>query len=372
MRAGRRGADVVVVGGGIVGASCAFWLVERGADVVLLESGRVGREASGVNAGGVRQQGRALAEMPLALGAVSVWADLEARLGAPLQYERCGDLRIAETETDAQRVRDLAADERAAGLTLEWVEGPALRSLVPALGPSVLGGVFCATGGQANPLLVAPAFGRRARDLGARVWEHSPVRALCRDGQGFALDTPNGRVTAARLVLAAGAWTPGLAAQLGVAVPIDVSTPQMTATVPLPRVLGVVLLGASRRLSMKQMPSGAVLVGGGRRGWGDLATRERGPVEASVRLAARDAVAVLPVLARAETTRVWVGLEGLTVDGLPVIDCLLPGRAWVAAGFCGHGFAIGPVVGQLLAEWLLDGAPSVDCAPFALARFSPR
>jgi sarcosine oxidase subunit beta len=370
--AGTVTADVAVVGGGIMGASCAYWLAERGADVLVLESGRVGREASGVNAGGVRQQGRALAEAPLALRSVAVWGDLEARLAAPIEYERCGDLRIAETETDAERIRDLAAAERAAGLGLEWVEGRALRGLAPTLGPSVVAGIFCPTGGQANPLLVAPAFGRRARDLGARLWEHSPVLSLGRDGPGFLLRTPNGRVSAARLVLTAGAWTPALAACLGFTLPIDYFVPQMTATVPLPRLLGVVLLGASRPLSMKQMRSGAVLVGGGRRGWGDLATRARGPVAASVRLAARDAAAVLPVLGRTEMTRAWVGLEGVTADGLPVIDCLVPGRAWVAAGFCGHGFALGPVVGRLLAEWLLDGAPSLPCAAFGLARFAAR
>jgi glycine/D-amino acid oxidase-like deaminating enzyme len=75
------------------------------------------------------------------------------------------------------------------------------------------------------------------------------------------------------------------------------------------------------------------------------------------------------VLARAETTRSWVGLEGLTPDLMPVIDRLDDGRAYVAAGFCGHGFAIGPVVGRLLSEWLLDGSPSLDVSAFRRERF---
>lgn len=362
-----RDVDIAIVGGGIVGASCAYFLADRGAPVLLLESGRVGREASGVNAGGVRQQARALPEVPLALRSLDLWADLDKRLDASLEYERCGDLRIVETEADAEKVRAIAARERQAGLSLDWVEGRTLRSLAPALSPRVLGGTFCPTGGQANPLLVAPTFGKRAQTSGAIVWEGCEVQRLRRDGTGFALETPNGRVRAARVVLAAGAWTPFLAESLGLRVAISLFVPQMTATVPLPRVLGTVLLGFSRKLSMKQMRSGAVLIGGGKRGGGDLVTRARGPAEENVRLGAVDAVDVLPVLGGAETTRSWVGLEGLTPDEMPIIDRV--DGVYVAAGFCGHGFAIGPAVGQLLAEWLLDGKPSLDLSAFGLRRF---
>ena len=364
-----RTVDIAVVGGGIVGASCAYFLADRAARVLLLESGRIGREASGVNAGGVRQQARALPEMPLALRSLGLWPEMDKRLDARVQYDRCGDLRIVETDADVEKVRAIAARERDAGLSLEWVEGQALRSLVPALSSRVLGGTFCATGGQANPLLVAPTFGKRARDLGAIVWEGCAVTWLRRDGAGFVLETPNGRVRAARLVLSAGAWTPLLAEGLGLRVPISLFVPQMTASIPLPPVLGPVLLGFSRKLSMKQMQSGAVLIGGGKRGWGDLVTRARGPGEENMRLGAVDAVEVLPVLARAETTRSWVGLEGLTPDEMPIIDHIA--GVFVAAGFCGHGFAIGPVVGQLLAEWLLDGRPSLDLSAFRLDRFRP-
>ena len=369
MTAVARDVDIVIVGGGIVGASCAYFLAERGAEVLLLEAGRIGREASGVNAGGVRQQARALPEMPLALESVRLWADLERRLEVPLEYERCGDLRIVESAEDAARLRAVAARERETGLALEWVDGAALRALVPSIAPGVLGGTFCPTGGQANPLRVAAAIGRRARDLGAIVWEGCPVRALARDGEGFALDCAHGRVRASRVVLAAGAWTPIVAEGLGARLPISLFVPQMQATVPLPRVLGTVLLGFTRKLSMKQMRSGAVLVGGGKRGWGDLVTRAKGLAAESMRLGAVDAVDVLPLLGRTETTRTWVGLEGLTSDEMPIIDCLETDRVYVAAGFSGHGFAIGPVVGRLLAEWLLDGTPSMDVSAFRLNRF---
>lgn len=365
-----RSVDIAIVGGGIVGASCAWALAERGAAPLLLEAGRAGREASGVNAGGVRQQGRLLPEMPLALASLPLWADLDKRLEVPIEYERCGDLRLVESEADAVLARAIASRERAAGLRIEWVEGAALRSLVPGIAPRVLGGTFCATGGHANPLIVAPTFARRARDAGASVWEHCEVRSLARDGAGFVLDTARGRVRAARLVLSAGAWTPHLTAGLGVDLPISLFVPQMTATTTLPPVLGTVLLGFSRKLSMKQTRSGSVIIGGGKRGWGDLVTRSRGLDEGNVRLGAVDAVAVLPLLARAETTRSWVGLEGLTPDEMPIIDRLPDGEAYVAAGFCGHGFAIGPVVGAALAGWLLDGRPSLDISAFRVDRFA--
>jgi len=361
--------DVAIVGGGILGASCAYFLAEAGAAPLLLESGRVGREASGASAGGVRQQGRQLPEMPLALAAIDLWPELDARLESPVEYERCGDLRLAESPADAARLRAITAAEERAGLRHEWLEGAALRALVPHLGPTMVAGAFCATGGQANPLRVTPAFAARARDLGAVIWEASPVRAITRDGGGFALDTAQEPVRAARLVLAAGAWTPGLAAGLGLDLPIELSALQMAVTPPIERVLGPVLLGFSRGLSMKQAQSGAILIGGGKRGWGDLATRARGLVEDSIRRSAVDAVAALPQLAQVETTRSWVGLEGLTPDEMPIIEPFDGGAGWIAAGFCGHGFAIGPVVGRLIAEALLGHAPSLDLSAFASSRF---
>ena len=362
-----RRIDIAIAGGGIVGAACAYFLAARRASVLLIESNRIGREASGANAGGVRQQGRALPEIPLALRSLDLWCDLGDRLEARLEYERCGDLRVVESADDAERLRAVAARERDAGLCLEWVEGSALRALEPKLAPRVLGGTYCPTGGQANPLLVTPALARRAQDHGAIVWEGCPVRSVVRDGSGFSLDTPNGRVRAAHLVLAAGAWTPQLASGLGLHVPISLFVPQMTATAPLSRVLHTVLLGFSRKLSMKQMQSGAVLIGGGKRGWGDLATRARRPSEESIRLGAADAVAVVPALGAAEMTRSWVGLEGLTPDEMPIVDRVA--GVHLAAGFCGHGFALGPVVGELLAEWLLDDTPSLDLSAFRLDRF---
>jgi sarcosine oxidase subunit beta len=359
--------DIAIVGAGIVGASCAYFLAERGVSgALLLESGRVGREASGVNAGGVRQQARALHEIPLALEALSLWSDMDERLGAQVEYERRGDLRVIESEADVEPAHATAAIERTAGLTLEWLDGESVRRLVPAIAPHVVGGLFSPTGGQANPLVVASSFGRRARDQGAIVWEGCPVHAVGRDGGGFSLETANGTVRAERIVLAAGAWTPGLASLLDLHLPISLFIPQMTATVPLPPVLGPVLLGWRRKLSMKQMRSGAVLIGGGKLGWGDLVTRQRGPSEENIRLAALDAVEIVPALRDAHASRSWVGLEGLTPDGMPIIDEL--DGAYVAAGFCGHGFAIGPVVGRLLAEWLVDGKPTLDLSAFALAR----
>ena len=199
------------------------------------------------------------------------------------------------------------------------------------------------------------------------------MRALRTDGAGFSLDTDHGVVRAARLVLSAGVWTPGLAAGLGVELPIELFAPQMTVTAPLPRVLGTVLLGASRKLSMKQARSGAVLIGGGRRGWGDLATRARGLAEESMRLSAKDAVAALPVLARAEALRSWVGLEGLTPDEMPIIDhAHRRSRHGSPRGSVVMASPIGPVVGRLLGEALLDGRPSLDLSAFARGRFTGR
>lgn len=362
--------EVIIVGGGIVGTSCAYYLARRRTRVLLLEAGRVGRQASGVNAGGVRQQGRGLPELPLAVESTKLWAGLAEELGADLEYDRCGDLRLAETADDLSRLEGLVAAERAAGLHLEVLRGEELRRAVPRLSPHILAGSLCPTGGQANPLFVTATFGRRARALGATLLEGTRVRGIRPDGEGFACDSSRGLFRADQILVAAGPWSSELMRPLGVEVPIHLIPLQMMITEPVPRLLGPVLLGLSRKLSFKQVRAGGLLIGGGKHGHGDLSHREAWPSLSAIAGGARDATAVLPCIRRVEAVRNWVGLEAATPDLLPIIDRTGPGNLFLAAGFSGHGFAIGPVVGGLLAEWMLDGRPSMSLEAFRLSRFA--
>ena len=164
-------SDAIVVGGGIMGAATAFFLRRRGLRVTLLERGLVGQQASGVNFGNVRRQGRFLPQVPLANRSRAVWGRLNALLGEDAEFITPGHIRVAFRPEDVARLEQHVADVRPYGLELEMISGNALRARFPFLAGNILAGSFSPLDGHANPRLAAPAFGRAARREGALVVE---------------------------------------------------------------------------------------------------------------------------------------------------------------------------------------------------------
>src|SRR5450830_675414 len=148
-------ADVLIVGGGIVGAAAALALAKAGRKVVLLERDLCGSRSSGINYGGVRRQGRSLSQLPLSQRAHRIWQDLPALLGIDGEYVRSGHFKLARSAADMQALEAYAELSRPFGLDIELVSGARLRAQCPWLGGAVVGGSLCAEDGQANPRLVS-------------------------------------------------------------------------------------------------------------------------------------------------------------------------------------------------------------------------
>ena len=173
-------ADIVVIGGGIAGASTAYRLVEKGYRVILLEKGRVGEQASGRAGGGVRQQNRHPAELPLAMAAIEIWADLADELECEVDYRRFGNLRLLFTREEYETYAKIAAREQEMGLSVEMISPAALRELAPALSNEleIVGAKYCASDGTANPLRVVKAICRKARKMGLNIKEDEAVHGI--------------------------------------------------------------------------------------------------------------------------------------------------------------------------------------------------
>ncbi len=150
--------DVVVIGGGIIGGACAYYLAKAGLRVTLLEKSEIASGASGGSAGGVRQQNRDPAELPLAMAANPMWKTLEQELEADLEYRRGGHITLVEREEQVPVLQASVERQRARGLDLRMVRGRELRELVPAAGSQILAGSYSPTDGFANPMLVTKAF----------------------------------------------------------------------------------------------------------------------------------------------------------------------------------------------------------------------
>ena len=364
-------ADVAIIGGGINGASAALFLRRFGLSVVLLERGWCGAAASGVNYGGVRTQGRSIAQLPLALRSRALWARLPELIGIDGEYVRSGHLKLARSEADLHKLQRYAADVREHGLALQLLTGTAFRRAHPWLGGSAIAGSFCAEDGHANPRLVSPAFARAARAAGATLVENCEITELAHTGAGFELGNGRGLTVRSRWLLnCAGAWALKIAQRFGDDAPMTSIHPGMCVTEAVPRFMDVNVGVEGGGIYGRQTARGNCVMGGSR-GTSTGALYAVPTARAIGELCDRMA-ALFPALAHAHVIRFWSGVEGSLPDHQPVIGPSPTTPQLIHAfGFCGAGFQTGPAVGEALAELVHLGRSSVSLAPFSITRFSP-
>src|SRR5215831_10738358 len=349
--------SIVIVGAGLIGLSAAFHVrrADRRARVTVLERGRVGEAASSASAAGVRVMGRDPAERRLALVSLGRWPELDRELEAPTGYRRGGGLRVALDEAGWTEARATLGEQQADGVPVELVDAPTAHRLAPGLAPDCLGGVHCAIDGQADAVATVRAWAAAARRLGARVEEGIGAEArvvgvVRSDGARLRCDTA---------LVAGGAWSVPLLAKIGVRLPLHGRGLQMLLTDAAPASLTSVVSCFGRPLSLKQLAAGAYLIGGG---WParvpDESVNHWDVLDESVRGSLEVARAVYPPLAARRVARSWAGIEAFAPDDLPVLGPV-PGieGLLVAAGFSGHGFALVPVVGDVLARLALGLDP---------------
>jgi sarcosine oxidase, subunit beta len=367
--------DVIVVGGGIMGAATAFFLRKRARAVALIECCLIGQQASGVNFGNVRRQGRYLPQLPLANRSREIWGRLNELIGEDAEFLPSGHLRVTYSDEMTANVESYALEAKHYGLNLEILSGNMLRARFPFLGPDVRAGSYAPIDGHANPRLAAPAFGRAAVRAGAQVFENTEIERVEKDGDGFRVESTDGRVfRAGQLMIAAGAWGNRLTSQFGEPVPIEIHGPQMAVTEPMPYrlapVLGVTTRIPAEGVYLRQVKRGNIVFGGGSRTVPDLDAR-RAFVNPHYTLSQLKQLArIVPVLSRLSIIRVWSGVEGYLPDDIPIMGpSAKVAGLYYAFGFCGHGFQLGPGVGDVMAELMATGTTPTEIAPFSIARF---
>jgi len=353
-------ADVVIVGGGITGTSIAYHLRKRGIGATVLERTWVGAEASGRNGGGVRQQGRDPRELKLAMRSIARWPSLGEELGADLEYRREGNLSVALDEERSEELRALAEDQRARGLEVHHLSGPELRELAPYLSAGVLSANYCPTDGHANPILATKAFGRAARALGAEVREGEEVVAVERDERGVAAVLTRGARYATRTVVnCAGVWASSVGRMAGVETPVRPRLTQILVTEALKRCIPQ-FVGYSFGY-MRQTVRGHLHLGLSSEFVDEYGNRT---TSAAILTLARRLPEVFNMLHGVRVLRGWGGMTAWNAEEVPLIGpaASLPGY-YQCVGFTGHGFALGPAVGELMARLLDTGEVAEELAP---------
>jgi sarcosine oxidase, subunit beta len=364
-------SEVAVVGAGVIGSSIGYHLAMQGALVTILDPGAPQRPAaSWASAGGVRRQNRDIREWALAREASARWARLSEELEGETGFRPGGHLHLALGVEGLERIGARSAEESRFGLDVRMLGEVEVRELVPGLHAGVMGGSYTRGDGHADPRATTVAWQKAALRRGVS-FQRTAVVGLLRSGDRVdGVVTASGHVRAGAVVLAAGAWTGGiLGSAAGTPLALTVQGLQMLLSDPAAPVLQPTLSAEGRRLSLKQLSNGGYLVGGGWPATVDQATEACEVTEDSVQANWREAIGVLPAVAERRMVDAWCGIEAFTPDGVPLIGPV-PGLdgAWVAAGFCGHGFQLSPAVGRAVAAALLGGdAP--ELAPFSPSRF---
>ena len=351
-------ADVLVIGGGIIGLATALYLARDGVDVVLLDRGEPGMGASTANAGSLHIQlvpyvyaaetGGPMADaLPLGPASVALWRQVARDGNEDLGIRTEGGLVLAETEAELTSLRAKAAFERSRGIPSEVVGAADLRHIAPGLDGRFAGAAFCPAEGQGDPLRGVMALLAQARRAGVRLAQGQHVTGLALDGAGWRVTTASGVLRAGQVVNAAGVQAGHIGRLAGVAVPVHALVQQVIATEAAAPMLRQLVAWTGRHLSLKQGDGGHLLIGGGWPGTQDAygaAQVRRESLEGNVALACH----ALPGLRGVHVLRAWTGLAP-HLDRAPLISAT-PGLPGLWHGVTGNGYTLGPVVGRMLAD----------------------
>jgi glycine/D-amino acid oxidase-like deaminating enzyme len=373
--------DTLVIGGGVAGACLAYWLAREGVETMVVERDEVNLQASGANAGSLHVQllsfdfgddvpagNRAADTLPLGPASIALWQEIARDTGEDLEVKIAGGLMLAETQRDIDFLKAKIALEKSRGIEAELLGANELRQLEPAIGDVAIAAEWCPGEGKINPLRATYAAATRARALGARFRRGSNVASIAREGSGYRVTTSRGEIRARRIVNAAGPWAAEVAGLAGISIPVRGAPLQMIVTEPTAPTLGRLVAHAARHLTLKQMGSGAFLIGGGWTAGLDekqrLSRALRSSVEGNLWVAAR----VVPALADLHAIRIWAGMN-VNIDRAPILG-EVPGLPGFYNCVSSNGYTLAPVLARLTAEMLAGRSTSLPVEPYSIRRFS--
>jgi sarcosine oxidase subunit beta len=368
-------ADVVIIGAGTTGLSAAYELAKVGVDVVLVERGFLAQEASGRNPGGIRQLGRDIDEVPIIVAAMKRWHALEEELGCSIELDVDGYLWVALNEQELEVQKKLVERDAAFGIEEYILDRDGIQDLAPAISDFPCGALYCPTDMMANPFLVTKGYLDAAKRHGARFLFGTEVVDLRVEGGRIrGVVTDQGEVATGTVIDAAGPWSQKIAQMAGVDVPVVPCPNQFILSQPMPPILppfilisGIAVCRQPARAGHNQVFIGNTNAPSGITGY-SKATDYGELVRTTTNI-----LKIVPAFRGLNVIRTWVGLLAFTPDDnfifghVEQVDGLI-----LACGFSGHGFALTPMIGQLLCELIVDGETSIDTKPFNLDRFEKR
>jgi sarcosine oxidase, subunit beta len=367
-------AEVVIIGGGIVGSSIAWHLTESGCrDVLIIErESYQGKGSTGKSMGGVRAQFSSELNIRLSLYSIDFFRQFDERLGHPSGYRSQGYLFLATSPKHLEYLRTTSALQRSLGLdTVQLVSSGEILKMVPQLRvDDVLGGSFCSTDGFVDPYSVMTGFATRAFENGTRILRETEVTGI---DVNRGVHTTKGFIAARIIVNAAGAWSSQIAGMVGIDLPVEPLRRMLVPTEPFPGISQHAPMTIDMSTGFHFRPEGLGIL----MAWNDPDETTGFKTNfdpAFVEKILTHAVNRVPCLENAEVNprRAWAGLYEMTPDHYPVLGAVpgVPGF-YLATGFSGHGVMHSPATGRIIADLILHGESDVvDARPLGFQRFA--
>lgn len=370
----KRTAEVLIIGGGIIGCASAYYLAKKGVSVIVLEgSDYIGNGGSSRNGGGVRQSGRDPRELPMVMwGIKNLWPGLSEELGFDVEYTQKGNLRLGKTEAHLQILQGLTDRAVACGLDVRMIDGKEVREINPYLSEEVIGASWCPTDGHANPMAATLAYYKKARELGVHFITGQPVVKIEKiKGKARRVFTPDNCYEAEKILVAAGYDSRRITASVGIDVPMVSMKMECLVTEAQPKMFEQMLGTAEADFYGHQTKHGSFVFGGST-GMEVCAKDDGTPVSTSIGASCtcRGIMKYFPALSNAKIVRAWAGWIDECQDKIPVISPVeeVPGM-YLACGFTGHGFGIAPGAAYNIAEMFTDQNYTVAMDAFRYDRF---
>jgi sarcosine oxidase subunit beta len=369
-------ADVVIIGGGVMGASSAYHLALAGVkNVLLLERETYfGQGASGRCAGGVRYQFSTEVNIRLSLASLPMFERFREETGQDCNYRKCGYLFVLTQPEEAEVFKENVALQRSLGVQTMWLSGEDVRAYLPTMCfEDAIAGTIHMGDGLADPNSVVMGYINRARQLGAQTKTDVEVTGIeVTSGRVSSVHTTAGPIKCGAVVNAAGPWAGLIGEMVGVEIPITPLRRQMVTTTPLPCLPQDLpfVIDFARSLYFHREGEGILT--------GMSNPNEKPGFDQSIDpawelIAMEAAVERMPMLELAGRLSGWAGLYEVTPDAHPILGSTEVEGLWVVGGFSGHGFMHGPIAGKLMSEFIVGGkAQTVDISMLDLARFEER
>jgi sarcosine oxidase subunit beta len=375
--------EVVVIGGGVIGTSVAYYLARRGVRATLLERGDMASGSSGACDGLVLLQSKKPGiHLRLAMESRNLFDRLMEDLPVSIEYRRGGGMVVIETEEEFHAMEHYVQEQRETGLEVALLDIAAARRIEPELSESLVGAAYSSLDGQVNPIALTHGFALGARALGASIRTHTEVTGIRREGgRVTGVETDQGRFSAEVVVNAAGVYSPWVGEMLGITIPILPRRGQLLVTAAAKRIINGCFIsaryiaakhhpelakGKGEGIAIEQTESGNLLLGSTR----EFVGFDRRTTVEALRGIARRTMAVLPRLSDLNVIRSFAGLRPYTPDGLPILGPVQGVDGFImAAGHEGDGIALSPITGKLIAQHIAEGRTEIPLEPFRLERF---